>query len=417
MEIRELLERYERGQRDFTWVALNGALLAKTTLAGIGLSRAKLNGATLESADLSRANLIKAELENANLQQANLTAARLGKANLTTANLQRSNLERADLSQAKLEGANLNVANLECANLWGANLTHAQLTGANLKGVKLNRATLIDANLEGAIWEEVDWTDADLRGATMPDGSLYEVWIESNLPESRLDPLPELETSTETSLPRQLFLPKVLNLEGYEQKIFEFKSGLRSQEFHRQFPWKGVLPSILGYFLLGITLALCDASLGAWLLAFVGAVGWSIDASLTWFAPIVGMIAVLISLPISISHFAITAVAMISTIYLFFNLIFYGYGMRKSIIFAIWISGIFTVFLFLMTGLFAPGFMNADVILLMIASTILIGIGCPSWIGMGYLGYSKRQTLQATAGVSLLGLIVGSFWMLIAVSN
>jgi uncharacterized protein YjbI with pentapeptide repeats len=417
MESRELLERYTRGQRDFTWVELNGALLAKTTLAGISLSRAKLNGATLESADLRRANLIKAELVNANLQHVTLTAALLVKANLTEANLQRSHLDNADLSQAKLEGANLAEANLERANCTGANLTNAQLTGANLKGVKLNRATLIGANLEGAIWKDVDWTDADLTEATMPDGSLYEVWIESNVLESVPDSLPKQEMSSEEPLPRPLLVPAILNLEGYKQKLFEFRSGLSPQEFHRQFPWKGVLPSALGYFLLGYALALCDASLGAWLLAFVGAVGWSIDASLTWFAPIVGMIAVIISLPISISHFVIAAVAIISTISLFFNLSFYGYGMRKSIIFAIWISGIFTVFLFSMTGWFSPGFITADVMLLTIASTILIGIGCPSWIGMGYLGYSKRQTLQATAGVSLLGLIVGSFWMLIAVSN
>lgn len=414
MEIRELLEGYARGQRDFTWVELNGALLAKTTLAGIGFSRAKLNGATLESADLSRANLIKAELENANLQQANLTAALLVKANLTGANLRRSHLEGADLSQAKLEGANLSVANLEHANCTGANLTNAQLTGANLKGVKLNRATLMGANLEGAILEEVDWTDADLTGATMPDGRLYEVWIESNLPESKPDPLPELETSTETPQPRQLFVPKVLNLEGYQQKLFEFKSGLSPQEFHRQFPWKGVLPSILGYFLLGTTLVLCDASLGAWLLAFFGAVGWSIDPSLTWFAPVVGAIAVLISLPISVSHWVIVAVAIIYTISLFFNLSFYGYGMRKSLVWSTWLGGISTLFLFLMNALFVSDFITVPVFLSTIAATILISLGCPSWIGMGYLGYSKQQTLQSTTIVASLGLVLGAFWMLIS---
>jgi Pentapeptide repeats (8 copies) len=414
MEIRELLERYERGQRDFTWVELNGALLAKMTLAGIGLSRAKLNGATLEAADLSRSKLIKAELENANLQQANLMAAILVKANLTGANLQRSHLKNTDLSQAQLEGANLTDANLEGANFTGANLTEARLTGANLTGIKLNRAKLTGANLEGAIWEGVDWTEADLTAATMPDGSLYEVWIESNLPESEPNFLPETETPSEDLLPKLLWVPKVLNLEGYQQKLFEFRSGLSPQEFHRQFPWKGVLPSAVGYFLLGNALALCDASLGAWLLGFIGAVGWSIDPSLTWFAPIVGAIAVLISLPISIAHWVIAAVAIIYTISLFFNLSFYGYGMRKSIVWSIWIGGLSTLFLFLMNALFAPGFITVSVFLSAFTSTIFIGIGCPSWIGMGYLGYSKQQTLQSTAIVAFLGLVLGAFCMLVS---
>lgn len=46
MEFRQLLEQDSLGKRDFAWVELNGASLAKTTLVCMGRSGAKLMGAT-----------------------------------------------------------------------------------------------------------------------------------------------------------------------------------------------------------------------------------------------------------------------------------------------------------------------------------------------------------------------------------
>jgi superfamily I DNA and RNA helicase len=109
---RELLHRYQHGERKFDRIDLNGANLA---------------GCHLEKIDLIAANLHQANLQNTNLDRANLTLA----------NLQQSCLIASSLRQAKLIGANLAGADLTNADLTDADLTDADLTDANLTGTKM----------------------------------------------------------------------------------------------------------------------------------------------------------------------------------------------------------------------------------------------------------------------------------------
>ncbi|MEL7492818.1 MAG: pentapeptide repeat-containing protein [Cyanobacteria bacterium J06554_11] len=102
MQTKMLLQRYELGKRDFSWVDLQGADLSFSDLPEINLYRANLTDANLQGSNLIGANLFKATLTQANLKSANLTAANLSKADLTDALV-----EDACMDGAKLRGATL----------------------------------------------------------------------------------------------------------------------------------------------------------------------------------------------------------------------------------------------------------------------------------------------------------------------
>jgi uncharacterized protein YjbI with pentapeptide repeats len=110
---RELLHRYQNGERNF--------------------DRIDLNSMNLANCRLEKINLIAA-----NLQQANLENTILDRANLTLADLQQSCMVNSSLRQAKLIGANLSGADLTDAELTDANLHETNLTGAKMQGVEFN---------------------------------------------------------------------------------------------------------------------------------------------------------------------------------------------------------------------------------------------------------------------------------------
>ena len=143
--VRELLERYMNGERDFRGENLKGVSLKCENLKGVSLK-----GVSLKCANLYGANLNSASLEYANMAGVNLKGTMLNDANL---------------ANAYLVNANMTYSNLGCANLEGANLKGVSLKGAKLAGVNLRNANLEDANLEDANLE-----DADLRGVRgLPD--------------------------------------------------------------------------------------------------------------------------------------------------------------------------------------------------------------------------------------------------------
>jgi hypothetical protein len=141
MKAKELIRRYNAGERDFRGANLRnahlgcadlrGADLMGADLRGANLSWAELNGAKLEGADLMGANLSWAKLNGADLEGANLRGADLNEANLQDAYLVDASLRYADLQAADLYRANLREADLGCAKLSGANLS-----GVNLSGTK-----------------------------------------------------------------------------------------------------------------------------------------------------------------------------------------------------------------------------------------------------------------------------------------
>ncbi len=121
-KVRDFLQQYAEGEREFQGIELKEQVLRGVDLREADLSEAKFQGAVLE--------------------------------------------------QANLKGANLSRADLREANLAGANLTGAELVWANLHKVNLRGANLRGADLSGAYCKDADFTGADLGGAILPDGSV-----------------------------------------------------------------------------------------------------------------------------------------------------------------------------------------------------------------------------------------------------
>lgn len=218
METRELLERYQQGERDFAHIDLSGANLSGASLREINLTGADLTGANLswaslnnaqlmgaslrrtdlrsasltkvnfDESSLSGANLSKADLRLASLREAELNWAVLSDADLTGANLQKGKLDQVNLEKAKLVGAqlqetelmeaNLQRSNLTNANLTGANLRESHLEEANLREAILRNANLIEANLMGASLRMADLTEADLHRVVLTGADLSEAVLD-----------------------------------------------------------------------------------------------------------------------------------------------------------------------------------------------------------------------------------------------
>jgi uncharacterized protein YjbI with pentapeptide repeats len=202
MQVQDLLERYQKGERDFAHVDLSGASLSGVNLrdinftganlAGANLSWAFLNRANLTGASLRRADLRSASLNNANLNQSVLSGANLSKTDLRLAQLQSADLNWSVLQEADLTGANLQTAKLDQVNLERAKLSSARLTGAelmeaNLRRTNLSGANLDQANLREAHLEEANLREASLIGANLIEANLSGVYLrQANLSEADL---------------------------------------------------------------------------------------------------------------------------------------------------------------------------------------------------------------------------------------
>lgn len=177
MQARELLERYQQGERDFSHIDLSG-----TSLSGANLRDIDLTGANLTGANLSWAFLNRAKLTGACLRRADLRSLSLNSADLTQANLSGANLGKADLRLSQLQGADLNWAILQEADLSGANLEKAKLDQVNLERAKLNSTNLVGAELMEANLRRSILTGANLSGANLREAHLEE----ANLREAKL---------------------------------------------------------------------------------------------------------------------------------------------------------------------------------------------------------------------------------------
>ena len=129
---KELIERYNNGERYFEDVQLEEAMLVRARLEGANLLDAHLEMAVLREAHLEGTMLMGAHLEEATLGGVHLEGAYLEEAHLEEAYLSGAHLEGAYLSGTHLERAMLNEAHLEGADLRGANLENANISGMKI---------------------------------------------------------------------------------------------------------------------------------------------------------------------------------------------------------------------------------------------------------------------------------------------
>jgi uncharacterized protein YjbI with pentapeptide repeats len=202
MQVRELLERYQKGERDFAHVDLSGASLSGVNLRDINLtganlteanlswaflSRARLNGACLRRADLRSASLNNVNMTQATLSGANLSKADLRLAQMAAVDLNWTVLSEADLTGANLEAGKLDQVNLERAKLNSTRLVSAELMEANLRRANLTTAILDQANLREAHLEEANLREASLIGANLIEANLSGAYLrQANLSEADL---------------------------------------------------------------------------------------------------------------------------------------------------------------------------------------------------------------------------------------
>ena len=91
-KVKEVLQRYQDGERDFSGIDLSYEDLRWENFSGSNFSGANLSNASLEDADFSGVNLSNVDLENANLEGTNLQDAILEGANFQGATYYDSDL-------------------------------------------------------------------------------------------------------------------------------------------------------------------------------------------------------------------------------------------------------------------------------------------------------------------------------------
>ena len=109
MDVEELRQRYNDGERDFSGIELRDVDLSGIHLSYVIFHKAKLINVDLSKSNLSKADLSEADLTGSNLNDAELEAANLRNAILTNTNLSYPNLTDADVTGSNIEAA-LNLA-------------------------------------------------------------------------------------------------------------------------------------------------------------------------------------------------------------------------------------------------------------------------------------------------------------------
>ena len=126
MDVEELRQRYNDGERDFSRIELRNVDLSGIHLSDVSLHKAKLINVNLSSSELWKADLSEADLSGSNLSNAELEAANLRNAILTNTDLSYTDLIGADLIGTNIDKA-INVASHHLFLLDEYNNPHTEL--------------------------------------------------------------------------------------------------------------------------------------------------------------------------------------------------------------------------------------------------------------------------------------------------
>lgn len=131
--VKELVDRYKKGERDFSGTVLTDAAIDGFDLKDI----------VLKKSDLSYSSFIQTNLKGANLTGTDMTWSKLSYTNLTNAKMvgvilrwallegvyiDNADLTRADLSWSRIDNTNLSAAKLAEANIGWASLRKVMVT-------------------------------------------------------------------------------------------------------------------------------------------------------------------------------------------------------------------------------------------------------------------------------------------------
>jgi len=138
----QLVSRYAAGERDFSYVQLNGA-----NLAGIRLTDVTFLGGSLREADFRGAHLAYVQLKAADLRGACFSSASINGSDLIGANFERADLCRADLTGSHLGSADCTQAKMKSTWFNNVTLSQAVFKGAILSGAHLSHAHFYDLDV------------------------------------------------------------------------------------------------------------------------------------------------------------------------------------------------------------------------------------------------------------------------------
>lgn len=139
---RELLAAYQKGQRYFQHVVIDGE-----NLAGANLIGASFYGASLKNVDLTEAVLTHVQFKCADLTGACLSKASVNASDLIAATFARANLSKTDFTGAALNEADCTFADMRAAYLGNASLAGASFLGAKLNGAKIGSTYFYDLDM------------------------------------------------------------------------------------------------------------------------------------------------------------------------------------------------------------------------------------------------------------------------------
>ncbi|MDY6897129.1 MAG: pentapeptide repeat-containing protein [Cyanobacteriota bacterium] len=166
--IEELLQSYEKGERDFAGIYLYNEDFYDYDY--IDLSRINLKGAMFRDFSFfgfsNKVNFTGANLSDTGLEQQMLEGFNFSGANLSNVNLCQSTLDGSNLSKCNLSGANLKSVGLTRSNLHGVNFSRANMESVKLAGIKLTNVNLsgaINLWLDGAIFDNTIMPDGNIR--------------------------------------------------------------------------------------------------------------------------------------------------------------------------------------------------------------------------------------------------------------
>jgi hypothetical protein len=148
----EILEKYRKGEKNFSGVVVTAGNFSNMDLKGIIFRNAVLMNANFRNSDLSDADFTNAKLErcdfhNAILRNTKFFRTDLGWANLKACimdntNFRESNLQWAHLCSNDIARADIRNANLSWSCLIGSNMTNEQLV--NVPNTVLSTINRID---------------------------------------------------------------------------------------------------------------------------------------------------------------------------------------------------------------------------------------------------------------------------------
>jgi len=171
VSVREILEKYKKGERNFSNIICKGA-----DLSGVDLSGCNFSNSDLSFTDFSRSTLIECNFTETNLEWSDFTFADLSKSKFVRANItysvlndaivDKTDFEKVDFSWSLLFNVNLHAANLKGAQTATIATDISQITEEGMMHAKEMLGRL-KSSLPFGLWlalkHSIDKTDESVR--------------------------------------------------------------------------------------------------------------------------------------------------------------------------------------------------------------------------------------------------------------